>query len=166
MTIHPARLDSASLQVNCEIRRQRRSGPGGQHRNKVETGIFVEHLPTGVRAEATESRSQRQNLDLALFRLRVNLAIQHRLRSGDTASGLWQSRLSGGRISVNARHADFPALLAEALDVLHDHGWDVKPAAAQLQCSASQLVKFLQREPRAFAHLNRHREQAGLSKLK
>ena len=63
MTQHPASLPYDELIRECEVRRQRRSGPGGQHRNKVETGIFIEHKPSGIRAEATEQRSQAKNQD-------------------------------------------------------------------------------------------------------
>lgn len=49
------------------------SGPGGQNRNKRETGVRVKHLPTNLVAMATERRSQAQNLEAALERLREKL---------------------------------------------------------------------------------------------
>ena len=76
--VHPASLDIETLISDCEIRRQRRSGPGGQHRNKVETAIFIKHLPTGIEAGATERRSQEQNRLRAIGRLRLKLAVEHR----------------------------------------------------------------------------------------
>ena len=165
--MHPSMLDANELIRDCEIRRQRRSGPGGQHRNKVETGIFIEHRPTGVRAEATEKRSQPKNQELAVFRLRLNLALQ--IRGADryeSPTALWNSRVRGGKLKVNEQHADFPALLAELLDNLGWAEWDLKPVAERLGCSASQLVKFLKTDPRALAELNRQREAKGLGKLR
>jgi protein subunit release factor B len=47
----------------------RRSGPGGQHRNKRSTGVRIVHLPTGLIVMATERRSQAQNLEVAIERL-------------------------------------------------------------------------------------------------
>ena len=44
---------------------------------------------------------------------------------------------------MNPHHDDFPALLAEALDVLHASGNDPKAAALALGCSPSQLIKLL-----------------------
>ena len=66
---HPAAASPEQLWAECEARRLRRSGPGGQHRNKVETAVSLRHLSTGVCAEASERRSQAQNRSVALFRL-------------------------------------------------------------------------------------------------
>jgi hypothetical protein len=162
--MHPAAVQESELLKACETRRQRRSGPGGQHRNKVETAVVIIHTPTGIKAEANERRSQEENRQQAIFRLRINLALavrQPRALSGYVPSPLWQSRCRAGKIAVNPAHADFPALLAEAMDVVHAADMDVKLAAESLCCSTSQLLKFLQREPEAFAQLNSHRRAAG-----
>ena len=55
--MHPARLPIDELLADCEERRLRRGGPGGQHRNKVETAVELTHRPTSVAAEANERRS-------------------------------------------------------------------------------------------------------------
>lgn len=52
----------------------RGSGPGGQHRNTSETGVRITHLPSGVVATATESRSRNMNLQRAMARLEEKLA--------------------------------------------------------------------------------------------
>jgi hypothetical protein len=167
---HPAGLSENTLLEQCTIRRVRRSGPGGQNRNKVETGIQLVHEPTGLVAEANERRSQAQNRAMAIRRLRVLLAVEVRtIEPGarlPRPSPLWRSRCAGGRLQVNPGHADSPLLLAEALDILAAHGWDARPAAAHLGCSTSQLVRFLADEPRALHKLNERREQAGLRPLK
>ena len=75
---HPATLPVESLLDQCELRTQRRSGPGGQHRNKTSSGAFLLHRPTGIVAEATERRSQAENRDVALARLRLRLAVEIR----------------------------------------------------------------------------------------
>ena len=163
---HPAQIDDNDLLSQCDVRRQRRSGPGGQHRNKVETGVFLEHRPTGVRAEATEKRSQPKNQETALRRLRLNLAIQVRTDASDDPSALWLSRIQGSKIVVSEQHADFATLLSESLDTIAARTWDVKSAAEHLRCTSSQLIKFLKKEPRAFALINQERTAVGLGILK
>lgn len=167
MSSHPASIDETELAKDCDVKRSRGSGPGGQHRNKVETAIVVTHRPTGIMGSASERRSQKDNQREATFRLRVNLAIETRTDpdEGDV-SELWRSRCRGGSISVNAKHADFPSLLAEALDHLTQDDMDVKVSAERLGCSVSQLVKFLKIEPRALEIVNIRRKQLDLRSLR
>jgi hypothetical protein len=160
-------MDPERLAAECDFRATRRSGPGGQNRNKVETAVVLTHRPTGLRAEASERRTQGENRRAALGRLRIELALTVRRPAGGGGrepirpSGLWRSRCRGGRILINPEHDDFPALLAEALDVLEAVGDDPRIAAAALGCTPSQLIKFLKEEPRALARINAQRRQAG-----
>ena len=47
----------------------RGSGPGGQHKNKVETCVTVTHMPTGLAVRCQDTRSKVQNLKRAKVRL-------------------------------------------------------------------------------------------------
>jgi hypothetical protein len=166
--VHPAQLDEATLLAQCEVQRTRRSGPGGQHRNKTESAIVLTHIPTGVDAEASERRSQHENRQVALRRLRVQLAVRVRRLPSDepvAPSPLWQSRCTRGRIVCSVEHDDFPALLAEALDAVEHANWEPRPAAESLGCTATQLVRFIRLEPAAFTELNRRRAELGLHPL-
>lgn len=66
----PTVPDLDVLEGECDVEFVRAGGPGGQHRNKVETGVRMLHRPTGIRVTATERRSQSQNRRAALERLR------------------------------------------------------------------------------------------------
>jgi hypothetical protein len=167
---HPASLSAEKLLAACDTRRLRRSGPGGQHRNKVETAVVLTHRPTGISAQASERRSQSANQRRALFRLRIELALHVRRPLDSTEqghpSGRWQTRIRGRRISVNTGHEDFPALVAEALDILDAAEFDFSAAAHQLQVTSSQLGKFLKLEPAVWQLVSAERQKRGLRPLK
>ena len=65
----PAPLDPEVVLRESDMEFVRASGPGGQHRNKRETGVRLTHRPSGIVALATERRSQSMNRTLALERL-------------------------------------------------------------------------------------------------
>ena len=159
---HPAALETETLLRSCELRSSRASGPGGQRRNKVETGIVLVHLPSGIRADATERRSRAENRSVAIRRLRIALAVNHRSSAPPgSPSELWRSRCHNRRLSISVSHTDFPAMLAEALDVVMDLNGDVSSAADRLDVTASQLLRFLKREPAALRLVNWHRRANG-----
>ena len=68
-------LPDAALAAQCEETFFIASGPGGQHRNKTESGVRLAHGPTGVVVTATERRSQAQNRGAAVERLRARLEV-------------------------------------------------------------------------------------------
>lgn len=70
--------DRATLERDCEQTFFIASGPGGQHRNKVETGVRLLHRATGLLVTATERRSQYANREAAFARMAQRLEeLQH-----------------------------------------------------------------------------------------
>lgn len=65
--------DRETLERDSDIEFFIASGPGGQHRNKVETGVRLIHRPSGVTVTATERRSQHANREAAFERLAARL---------------------------------------------------------------------------------------------
>ena len=169
---HPAAWPVEQLIAQCDTQRTRRGGPGGQHRNKTETAIVMTHRETGVSGQASERRSQKDNREAAIFRLRLNLAVAVRTdkdSAEETAlpSELWRGRASGGKMSVSASHADFPALVAEGLDWIFAYEFDLSAAAKnKLGLSTSQLIKFLKLCPEAWQLVQQRRHENGMPRLK
>ena len=166
---HPAGLDDPTLRGQCRETFGRSSGPGGQHRNKVDTAVRLTHLPTGIEVTAAERRSQAQNRSAARHRLRIKLAVTLRTavrREHYRPSALWLQRKQGTKLPVNPANRDFPALLAEAMDVVAARNFDVAGAAGMLGITMSQLVKLVGREHKALAWVNEGRASLGLPVLK
>jgi hypothetical protein len=165
--MHPAALPLDEFLRRCVETRTRRSGPGGQHRNKVETAVVLADSVTGIVAEASERRSQAENRRVALARLRLALAVSHRepVDPGGP-SDLWRSRTRGRQIVIAVDHDDYPTLVAEAFDRLEALAYDTKAAAAALAVSPSQIVKLLRRSPAAWTALARGLAAAGRPPLR
>jgi protein subunit release factor B len=72
--------------ADLEIEFFRGSGPGGQHRNVTDSAVRIRHLPTGIVVTASERRSQAQNRELALERLRQTLERLQRKRKPRVAT--------------------------------------------------------------------------------
>lgn len=82
----PYRTDPSALERDTDVEFFTAGGPGGQHRNKTESGVRLAHRPSGIRTAATERRSQAANLRVAFERLAALLEKANEVKVPRTAT--------------------------------------------------------------------------------
>lgn len=80
------RSEDADLLAECRVDTFRSGGKGGQHQNKVESGVRLTHRPTGLVVVSRKHRSQHRNREDALERLREKLEARNRPRKPRVAT--------------------------------------------------------------------------------
>ena len=153
--------------VNAEFVRS--GGPGGQHRNKVSSGVRLRHIESGISVTATEQRNQHANRRRALRRMREALALGVRVPAAplegwpaDLRAVLRSSRWP--RLSPRAQA--YWLLAARVLDRLAADGATVSDSAGALGVSTASLVKFLGTDTGLWQAAQQLRKDAGLAPLR
>ena len=158
-------LEPAQLLRRCAQAPFQGPGPGGQKRNRVYSGVRLLHAESGLVAEASERREARRNLEDALHRLRMAMALSPAPAPPDSVPA---AVLPGPAFRPDASplHPDFPRLVLRALHALDARGGRVSETAAALGCTASALTRFLAADKAVWAAARALRERHGLKPLK
>ena len=83
-------LTKIATGVEYRVEKFHSGGKGGQNVNKVETGVRIIHLPTGLSAQSTEERSQFQNKQRAMEKLQEKLAGLQQEQKAGQVNAAWK----------------------------------------------------------------------------
>jgi len=130
------RLSDAELLKLCEVQAYKGSGPGGQHRNKTNSGVKLK-LET-IETYSCDDRSAHINKILALKKLRLKIALQ--MREEPALQIPFAFPGTAGRISPDNKL--YPEFMADVLDRIKAAGGDLADAAKMWGLSKSALNKI------------------------
>jgi hypothetical protein len=148
-------ISDEKLLRDCRLEVFRGSGPGGQKRNKTSSAVRLVHVPSGISATASDSRSQAQNRAAALKRLRHQMALQIRRPFEEGIINL----------DVSMRSDEYLPIMARVLDALGETGWSISESAKKFGMGTAHLSAFLRRDEKLWAEVNQQRKKAGLKGL-
>jgi hypothetical protein len=166
MTDRPWELPDEKLLAECRFEAYRASGPGGQKKNKSSVAVRYTHLPSGIHASATDSRSQRENRIHALRGLRHRLALEIRHPIDPTVYRVPEWFADYPALHINPKNPLYPSAVAEVLDVIQGMQWSIGRAATMLGVTTSVLTRFLHDDPPLWARVNQARVELGMKPLK
>jgi hypothetical protein len=159
-------LDDVHLLKQCRVDTYIASGPGGQHRNRTYSAVRLTHVPTGVMVTGEERRSQHENKQKALGRLRMALALQVRSAEFALHESIKDIFNTAGPVRVNTRNPLYPQVCATVLDALFTCRGSLSSAAELLHMSTGQLAKAVGRDGDLLTAANRLRSQFNLKPIK
>ncbi len=159
-------LDDATLFAQCEFDRFRASGPGGQKRNRTNSAVRLRHRPTGLQAEANESRSQHENRARALRRLRLTIAVTLRAPVERTAYEPPAVLVAALAHPPGRRDpARLPAI-AMLFDALEASDWRLSESADTLGTTSNAISRMLMADDRVWRAATERRQAFGLPPLR
>ncbi|MBK6544855.1 MAG: peptide chain release factor 1 [Saprospiraceae bacterium] len=104
MELEEVNINKADLRVDTF----RSSGAGGQHVNKTESGVRFTHIPSGIVAESTDSRSQHKNREIAFNRLLQKMQEANVMRYETEVASQRRSLVGSGDRSDKIRTYNYP----------------------------------------------------------
>ena len=155
-------MDDSALLAKCVARGYQGSGPGGQHRNKTNSGVELTLDFHNLEIRCCEDRSGQVNRLLALHRLRIKIALE--VRCPPLPFPPFAFPGSNGRIQVS--NVLFARFWADVLDRIEALDGAIPPAAAAWGLSSSALVRIAFQEKAIIDNLQKMRVRHGKALLK
>ena len=155
------KLPDSELLELCEIQAYKGSGPGGQHRNKTNSGVKLK-LSAGEEQLAVYScddRSSHINKLLALKKLRLKIALLMREEPPVQIPFAFPGTI--GKISADNKL--YPEFIADVLDRIKVSGGDLGEASKMWNLSKSALGKIIFADKKVLEIFQKIRSAASFS---
>lgn len=146
----------------CTLKGFQGSGPGGQHRNKTNTGVCLRLAPYNLEIKSCESRCVSENKTHALHRLQLSLALNVR----EAPKPESQLRFPGSNGRIQTSNPLYPQFIAQVLDIVEANRGDTKLAAKAFGLSPTALTKILHADKHVLKALQDIRAKMGRPPLK
>jgi hypothetical protein len=153
-------LSDAELLKECEISAYKGSGPGGQHRNKTNSGVKLK--AHGIEVYSCDDRSAYINKLLALKKLRLKIALQ--IRQEPALQTPFPFPGTSGKISQS--NELYPQFIADILDRINFCKGDLAEAAKMWGLSKSALNKIILQDKKVLEAFQKIRSAASPSNSK
>lgn len=137
----------------CKVSGFQGSGPGGQFRNKTNSGVDLRLSEFNLAIKSCESRSASENKVHALHRMRLSIAIH--VRESPKTGPL---RFPGSMGHIQPSNEAYPQFIADVLDIVFANGGDTREAARAFGLSNSALGKILRANKAVYAAFSEMRK--------
>lgn len=132
-------MDTDSLLHACTVQAYQGSGPGGQHRNKTQTGVSLRLAEFNLEIRCCEDRSASINRSLALQRMRIRLALEAREIPPEHPA----MNFPGSHGRVQPTNMGYAPFIADVLDRIEVAAGEIKPAAEAWKLSTTALLRLI-----------------------
>ncbi len=146
----------------CKVTGFQGSGPGGQFRNKTNSGVDLRLCEFNLAIKSCESRSASENKLHALHRMRLAIALSVR----EAPKPREALKFPGSMGHVQPSNELYPQFIADVLDIVSANGGDTREAARSFGLSPTALTKILHADKAVLAKVQGLRRIGGKPWLK
>jgi hypothetical protein len=146
----------------CKVSGFQGGGPGGQFRNKTNSGVDLRLSAFNLAIKSCESRSASENKVHALHRMRLAIALNVREAPKDPS----ELKFPGSMGHIQPSNAAYPQFIADVLDIVAANGGDTKEAARAFDLTPSALTKILHADKAILAKIQELRRAGGKPDLR
>ena len=138
------------------------SGPGGQHRNRVKTGIKLTHIESNLSGEASQFREGKRNRKEALRQLKLKMSFTIEI-SFKELEQIW-NKLPIQRI--NANNPRYPIWVLCVIQLWRNSKFQTSELKQQDHWSVSSIIRQCARDSELWTWIQKERQLINLKPLK